>query len=235
MIKGITVVILAAGISRKMKSYDPRPSIKIYKGETLLDNQIKKIREIYKKPHIVVVTGFQEEKLLKRIKSKDITFVRNDEYQDTNSFKSLSLGLECNPNDNALLIHGDIYFNIETLKYISNIHYTDGSCILYDKKGQMNTNKIGVLSSGSFHLERMGYIHPNKWCHIAFFNGFEYRKLIELGRKKEYNKSHTFEVINQINENEGGRFYAHSPDLMRVIEIESIKDIESEAFKYIDK
>lgn len=235
MIKGITIVILAAGISRKMKSHDPRPSIKISRSETLLDNQIRKVRSVYKNPYIVVVTGFQEEKLLKRVKSKDIVFIRNDEYENTNSTRSLVIGIENNPNENALLIHGDIYFNTETLKYLSNIHYTEGSCIVYDKKDQMRKNKIGVLSNSSFSLERMGYIHKNKWCHIAFFNNFEYGKVIELGKKKEHDKSHTFELINQINETEGGHFYAHSPELMKIIEIESIKDTESEAFEYIDK
>jgi hypothetical protein len=79
-------------------------------------------------------------------------------------------------------------------------------------------------------LEHINYLHKNKWAQIAFFNKGEYNKLLKVNPGNRY----SFELINEINSNENSVFYCHSPNNMKLIEIECTKDLTSEKFKSIN-
>jgi choline kinase len=225
----ITVAILAAGIPKKMKSYGPTSLIKVDDDRILLDDQINKIRYIYKNANIVIVAGYEFQKIKRKLKSPKVELIENLHFDSTNSAHSLLLATKNNPVDNLLMIHGDILFNVDTLKYISNIHYSENSAILYDQNNMIKPNKPGILKN-QYVLEHINYLHKNKWAQIAFFNKGEYNKLLKVNPGNRY----SFELINEINSNENSVFYCHSPNNMKLIEIECTKDLTSEKFKSIN-
>lgn len=225
----ITVAILAAGTPKKMKSGGPISLVKTPDNKNLIDDQISKIRYIYRNPKIFVVTGYQHSKVINKFKNENVEIIYNENFEDTNSADSLSLCLQNNPNQNLLMIHGDMYFNIDTLRYISNIHYTENSAIIYDDRSMMKSSKPGILRN-NFRLEHMTYFHKEKWASICFFNNYEYKIL----KTVDTNKKYTFEIINQINEDSNSLFYCHNPRSMNIIEVECTKDLKSEQFKNIN-
>jgi NDP-sugar pyrophosphorylase family protein len=226
----ITVAILAAGAPKKMKSYGATSLLKVSDSRYLLEDQIAKIKYVYNGAKVVIIVGYENQKITKRVKSRGVDIIVNEDFDNNNSAYSLCKAAKLSDSHNLLAIHGDIYFNIDTLKYISNVHYSEESCILYDTKGQIKANKPGIIMCG-YKLEHINYLHKTKWAQIMFFNGREFIAL----NKIEPGKKYSFEVINEINELEGTSFCCHSPNAMKLIEVESTKDIQSEAFKNIDR
>lgn len=238
MKKKINIVILAAGISRRMKNYDPRSCLPVNETTILLDDQISKLREIYKNPNITVITGYKSERLILAMKSRGVNIIHNNNYENTNSFGSLSLFLKNSKvhktYGNCLIIPSDIFFNKKTIDYIANIHYSDSSCIIYDKENQMHKNKIGVLIDKS-KVCNLSFYHKLKWTGIVFFNESEYRAICGVSNKKNTEKKYIFEIINEIVGKSGISFHTHCPPLMKIIEIDSIRDAKSDKFKEINQ
>jgi choline kinase len=233
--KQINIVILAAGVSRRMKNYDPRSCIPVSETTILLDDQISKLRDVYKNPNISIITGFRSDKLILAMKSKNINVIYNEDYINTNSMGSLSLAIKRAKNQtNSLVIPCDIFFNKKTIEYIANIHYSEGSCLIYDNSSQLHKSKIGVLGDKS-KVCNLSFYHKDKWTGIVFFNGNEYKYLSSILDKKNYNKKYIFEIINEISLRTDMCFYTHCPPLMKIIEIDSIRDTRSEKFGEINK
>lgn len=228
---------MAAGISKRMKNYDPRPCLPINENTILIDDQISKFRQVYKNPKITVVTGHKSDKIVLNMKSTGITVVHNENFEATNSLGSVFCYLsskEALQIDNILVSPSDIFFNKQTIQYIANIHYSDGSCIVYDNNEQIHKNKIGALIDKS-KLCNMSYYHKKKWTGLVFFNKNEISVLRKSIEKVGYEKKYVFEIINEISSIPGMCFHAHCPPLMKIIEVDSIRDIKSERFANINK
>ena len=56
----IDIIIPCAGLGKRMKSYGPKPLIKIKDNKTILDNQLKIIKKFFPNPNIIMVCGFKE-------------------------------------------------------------------------------------------------------------------------------------------------------------------------------
>ena len=79
MINDICIIIPVAGLGKRMKAYGPKASIRIDKEETVLSRQIKILRNFFPKSKIIVVCGFQKEKIFEII-DKDIVCVTLSSY-----------------------------------------------------------------------------------------------------------------------------------------------------------
>ena len=107
----LTILIPAAGMGRRMKSYGPKCLINIG-GITILERQIKILLKLYPGSDIIVIAGFESDKIRKKIKTKyPVRIVNNHKYEDTNVLYSLSLGLQASINRNFLIVYGDLVFN----------------------------------------------------------------------------------------------------------------------------
>jgi hypothetical protein len=147
-------------------------------------------------------------------------------YESTNTFESLRLSVINNTKANILFMHGDLYFNQETL---SSMRY-DKSFLIVDTKNRISTSEVGITVVND-KATTLAYDLPTKWAQIAFLTGKEYEILesIFLKSSSAHKKMLSFEVINSIIER-GGSFVCWEPEDMQLLEIDSMKDISYENF-----
>ena len=216
---GICVAVLSAGNGSRIKSYEPRSLLKI-KGSYLLDHQIDTISESFDNPEIINVVGCHANRVIKKCK-KRIRIIENQLHEVSNSSESMRLAFNSTVNKNFLFMHGDLYFNTNTL----DIDYSS-SFVIIDTKNRFKDTEVG-LSTYNGTLTMMSYGLPTKWAQICFVTGNEYKILSSIFQKYETQdkKKLSFEIINMIIE-AGGEFRCYEPRGMNIKEIDRIKDIK---------
>lgn len=216
----IPVAILSAGISNKMKSYEPRSLLKI-EEEAVVEKQIHTIRNSID-GDILLVVGYKANKVIRKVANfENVRVIENQLYLDTNAVESIRLAVNNNPYERLLIMHGDIIFNIETLKDLTY----NKSFLLVDSQNRMQDREIGVNILGSYAAS-LSYDLKTKWCQIAYFCGKEYQHLKAICRKDSHDISRKlfFEIVNSVIDR-GGNFLCHEPIKMNIFEIDSMNDL----------
>jgi choline kinase len=215
----ITVAILSAGVGSRIKSYEPRSLLKIG-NKLLIEHQVNTINQCFEFPEIINVIGCHANKVIK--KTRGIArVVENQLHDSSNSSESLRLAVNNTLNENILFMHGDLYFNENTL----DVSY-DKSFIIVDKTNQIKENEVGATICNN-KLSILSYGLPTKWAQIAYFTAREFKILKSIFQKYEYQdkKRLSFEIINMVID-AGGNFECYEPKEMSIIEIDRIKDIK---------
>lgn len=218
--KNLTTAILSAGISHKMKSYEPRSLLKFNK-HTVIEHQIETIRSVID-GDIILVVGCKANKIIRKIQSlKNIRIVENQLFDITNAAESIRLAINNNPYKHILIMHGDIIFNTQTLK---GLDYSK-SCLLVDNSQQIQDREVGVTVNDGV-ASMLSYGLNTKWCQMCFFTGREYNQLKTLCRRDNSNIEGKlfFELINMIIEL-GGTFKCVEPPNMKIFEIDCMSDL----------
>ena len=121
-------VILAAGMSTRLRSLIPKPLVSLKDEKTILDYQIENIVKYTSFDNIYIVTGYKKEIIME--KYPDLIYVYNQAYAHTNTAKSILIALRKIKED-TIWMNGDIYFEGKVLEKLMNARY---SSILVDKK-----------------------------------------------------------------------------------------------------
>lgn len=216
-------IILNAGMSSRMKTYEPRATLKINE-KMLIEHQYDSL--IYHKFSVKTVVGFKGNKLVKKINHLPIEIDYNLQYEKTNNAQSLKIGFRPEYN-NLLVINGDILFNKETL----DVDYSK-SFVIIDNKQQIKDREIGAVSSNNL-LTNLSYGIKQKWCQIVFFTGEEFSLLHQVLYSTKVEKKLTFEIINQIIDM-GGTFNTYENPSMKISEIDCVKELNNEKNKSIN-
>jgi len=216
--KEICIIIPAAGVGRRMKSYGPKPLIKIDESKTILDNQIEVIDRTFKNYHIVMVCGFNADKLMDE-SPKQIIKIENELFESTNVVRSIGMGLRATDSEHVLIIYGDLVFNETAL---TSLDYSF-SCTSASS-GLMGENEVGCVINKRGYLEHMMYDLPLKWNQIIYLEGRELQQFKQLSWNKKNKKLFGFEIINKIIE-KNGRIKCVQNDKIKVIDIDTSKDI----------
>jgi|15BtaG_2_1085339.scaffolds.fasta_scaffold00006_40 choline kinase len=214
----IDIVIPAAGLGRRMKSYGPKPLIQIKNNTTILANQLKLFRKVLPASNIILVTGFDADRLMNNTPS-EIVKVENERYEDTNVVRSLGMGLRACKRD-VLVVYGDLVFNEYALR---TIDYNHSSILVGDEI--MGDKEVGCIVNKKGGLENMMYDLPVKWGQMGFFKGRELKLLKEFCWNPIYYSRFGFEAINHIVSN-GGKVAGCYDKKARVIDIDTNKDLE---------
>lgn len=215
----ISVVIPAAGAGKRMKSYGPKPLIKVG-NSTIINTQIATIKSHIPNCDIVLVCGFKAEKLMEETPD-NIIKIENECYEDTNVVRSIGMGLRASGNSPiVLVVYGDLVFNAEA---ISGLIF-DSSCVIIDQE-TMADEEVGCIVGQDGSLQNIMYELPNKWGQIAVFVGKELSMLKRLCWDKKNYKKFGFEVINSIID-KGGHFKCIQDEAIKVIDIDNSKDIK---------
>lgn len=210
----ISIIIPAAGFKSRIKRGIPICNVEIGK-KNLLDRQISCIEHCMSDYdyEIIVVGGFKSEKI--KIPPNKTKLVVNEDFLTTNVGTSLRIGCEHITGDSLLIIYGDLFLGINFLKYDFK-----HSCLFFNRK---NKNSIGgTINDG--HVNNLFYgLSPN-WSQVAYFKGSEFEIFTSLIQSKKYDKSFTFEIINDIIDY-GGLF---TPFITgkKCFDVDSNKDIK---------
>lgn len=215
----VSVIIPAAGMGRRMKSYGPKPLIKIG-NSTIIKNQVSLLQSYIPNSNIILVCGFRAEKLMNETPSH-ILKVENELYEQTNVVRSIAMGLRISGDcSKVMVVYGDLVFNSETLRSIS---FKESSIIVTDST--MGVDEVGcIIDESDQTLTNLMYDLPEKWGQISVFVNKELELLKQLCWDEKNNTKFGFEIINQILE-KGGKFKCVQNSKIKIVDIDSSKDI----------
>lgn len=219
--KDLCVVLLAAGAGKHTRSHGPKSTFLLPNTEALINYQIDTIKKILPIANIIVVCGYQSEKVFRLLeKYSDLSILENENFDDTSSVRSMSIALRACPKDRYLFINGDLVFSPETLSIINE----NKSAIIYEHGANQNKEEIGITYHSE--IEHLAYGLSPQWWPIIYINGKEdvaiFRKIV---CNKLNHRRLDFEIINDAI-NKGLSFKAVCPHNMLVTEIDYYKDIE---------
>jgi NDP-sugar pyrophosphorylase family protein len=217
----ISIIIPAAGLGSRMKSYGPKSLIKIKDSTTIIENQLRHIFKYFYKPQVILVTGFKSDKVRSSLSHRRIDIVENSGWDVNNVGYSIMLGMTKVKHKSVIIMNGDLVFNSWALKAPFGMY----SMLLVDKLGYMKDEEVGCLINDSKVINMM-YDLPQKWAQISYFTGkeLEILKYNLVACSDDYPFSFTFEIINDIIA-DGGEFFAYSPPRMKITDIDSSKDL----------
>jgi choline kinase len=218
MSSDLCIVIPTAGLGRRMKSFGPKALINLGDGRTVLRRQLDLLKARYPKADIVVVVGYDGDRVLKTLPA-GVRVVENERFEDTSVSRSISIGLRASVASKAIVVYGDLVFNRQTLDPLAS----DRSCVVVDSHGRLPDDGVGVTVDGGLAVH-FDYGLPTKFCHIMMLTGRELQMFRSIGSHREKQRLLGFEVLNEIIER-GGELYAVEHRDMSIVEIESSKDI----------
>ena len=215
--KLIHVIIPSAGIGKRMKSYGCKSLLNI-KNNKLIDIQINTINNVIPNKEIILITGFDSDRLIAN-SPNDIIKIENENYYQNNVSKSISIGLRATKDNNAILIiFGDVLLNTSALE---NLDFQQ-SCIIISE--HMGESEVGCNINNSGYLEHMMFDLKNKWGHILYLTNKELRIFKKIIWNKQNEKKFCFEIINEVL-SQNGKFKCIINKDIRVMDIDTSKDL----------
>lgn len=213
----ITIIIPAAGKGRRMKSYGPKPLIEI-KNKSIIDRQIKILRSVFRDPTFVIVCGFEADKVMDQTPDF-LVKLENENYEDTNVCRSLSIALRAVSTKRALIVYGDLVF---TKQAISEMDYNI-SCTSAGKDSSRE-GEVGCIIDDSGTLINMMYDLELKWNQILYLQGRELHMFKHECQNRRNSKRFSFEIINSIIE-QGAKIKCIVDKNIKVVDIDTSRDL----------
>tara|TARA_Y100000593_G_scaffold31962_1_gene62980 strand:- start:2492 stop:3193 length:702 start_codon:yes stop_codon:yes gene_type:complete len=213
----ITVIIAAAGAGRRMRSYGPKPLLTI-KGKTILSRQLEEIRAQFPKSNIVLVCGFEADKVMDQVQD-DIITLENESYQDTNITRSVSIALRALDSKRALILCGDLVFSKGALGILD---YDVSSIIV--SRDDRQSSEVGCIVNKSGDLVNMMYDLDLKWGQIIYLQDSILDKFKKLVFDRSNKKLFLFEIINRLID-KGCKIKCVEDDSIEIVDVDVSKDI----------
>ncbi|MGP9503132.1 phosphocholine cytidylyltransferase family protein [Specibacter sp. AOP5-B1-6] len=114
----VQAVILAAGMGTRLARPHPKPMTELDDGRTIMHQQLSNLQSTFgKKLRLSIVVGFKMEQIMEHV--PDVSFVYNENFDQTNTSKSLLKALRNSPKGGVLWMNGDVVFDpqiLETLR-----------------------------------------------------------------------------------------------------------------------
>lgn len=114
----IQTVILAAGMGTRLARPHPKPMTELSDGRTIMHQQLENLTTAFgEKLRVAIVVGFKMEQIMEHV--PDVSFVYNENFDQTNTSKSLLKALKNSPKGGVLWMNGDVVFDpqiLETLR-----------------------------------------------------------------------------------------------------------------------
>jgi choline kinase len=221
----LTIIIPAAGLGRRMKSYGPKALLEVSPRQTLLGRQLAVLKEHFPKADFVVVVGFEAERIVRTLPA-GIRVVENERYEETNVARSVHLALRASSCRAALVVYGDLVFSPGTFANLP----TGRSLVLIDVPNgegqtQLGDEEVGCTVVGT-QVTQFSYGLPTKWAQVLLLTGHELALFRKLAGAPERQKHFCFEVLNEVLER-GGKLLALQRPGMQLAEVDCSRDLET--------
>ncbi len=217
--KKVSVIIPCAGHNKKRGINYAKSLIHLASNEYLLERQIRLIRQQYKNPEIIIITGFQSEKIIPII-PKRIKIVENQHFEQTSVVKSIDMGLKVASYDETIIVYGDTVFNSFVLPKLEI-----NSSIVVDTVGQMKDDEVGlnIIDGQAIYFS---YGFKPKWANIIYIGKNDIDRFRDMVAAKESKRLFTFEILNKMID-KGCYIECIEPKNMKIIKIDTQKDVEA--------
>jgi choline kinase len=108
------VVILAAGMGSRLGRSLPKPLTELADGRTIMRQQFDNIEHAFgRNAAVTIVVGYKLEHIIEAF--PDASFVYNEQYDQTNTSKSLLRALQASQPGGVLWMNGDVVFDPRVL------------------------------------------------------------------------------------------------------------------------
>jgi choline kinase len=106
----VQVTILAAGMGTRLGRPFPKPLTRLATGQTIMEQQVANIRSVFGDDvRIMIVVGFKNDLVMEHM--PDAVFVYNENYDQTNTSKSLLKALRASHEGSVIWMNGDVVFD----------------------------------------------------------------------------------------------------------------------------
>lgn len=143
------IVILAAGIGSRLGNPLPKPLTILKSGKTIMQQQIDNLTAYFDIDNINIVVGFKKELIMEGF--PDITFIYNQNFDQTNTSKSLLKALKKNHAESVLWLNGDVVFDPEIINQLMQNILANKSFVC------VNNSKVGE-EEVKYLLDSKGFI-----------------------------------------------------------------------------
>lgn len=208
----ITFIILCA----KKSQYRGQGNVSLKDVDAnrlLIDIQIDTIKKNYKNNEIILVSGFEHDKLIKHIQNKDYKNIRvleNKTYKTSSILEGWRMALNISLNNDVYLIHGDRYFDDSCIKSPKVTH------IIIHKKDKRNYD-LGILHKEGRFIN-ISYGLPDVWSEILFISKKDIKKTKHIINDCKKRKIYTLEsFINQLSEEVKIQVIKKEPQSVRLL------------------
>ncbi|MGK9146617.1 phosphocholine cytidylyltransferase family protein [Plantibacter flavus] len=129
------VVILAAGMGSRLGRSLPKPLTELNDGRTIMQQQFDNIHHAFgASAKVTIVVGYKLEHIIEAF--PDASFVYNEQYDQTNTSKSLMRALAASQAGGVLWMNGDVVFDPAVLDRAAAMIAKDRSFVT------VNTSKV---------------------------------------------------------------------------------------------
>ena len=232
-IKGeISIVIPAAGMGRRMKSYGPKALVPLPSGKTnprtgeargenvtLIERQLNILIDCYPNAEIFIVVGFQAEKIRHQLKDYPVRFIYNPLHESTNVLYSLGLAFQAMISASAIIVYGDLIFNTNAVQNLRG-----DSKVIVDAYGHLSDDEVGLTIQDKQAMT-FAYGLKDKWAQIVYLTKKELLLFKEISIHPDTSQWFGYEALNHVIKH-GGNFEVIRPRTMQLIEIDQAKDLE---------
>ena len=129
------IVILAAGVGSRLGRSLPKPITELSDGRSIMQQQFDNIHHAFgPAAHVTIVVGYKLEHIIEAF--PDASFVYNEQYDQTNTSKSLMRALQASTPGGVLWMNGDVVFDPTALVRAAKMVARDKSFV------SVNTAKV---------------------------------------------------------------------------------------------
>ncbi len=145
------IVILAAGMGSRLGRSLPKPLTELSDGRSIMKQQFDNIHHAFgTSAKVTIVVGYKLEHIIEAFPTA--SFVYNEQYDQTNTSKSLMRALRASGQGGVLWMNGDVVFDPEALVRAAKMVAADRSFV------SVNTEKVSD-EEVKYTVDAEGYIN----------------------------------------------------------------------------
>lgn len=145
----VQAVILAAGMGTRLGRPWPKPLTPLSDGRTIMKQQMDNVLGAFDDVRITTVVGFKLELILEEF--PDVAYVYNENYDRTNTNRSLLKALRQSAPGGVLWMNGDVVFDARVLERVKDLIAAEQSFIC------VNTAVVGE-EEVKYTVDSDGYV-----------------------------------------------------------------------------
>jgi len=228
-------LILAAGMGKRLKDLtkDSAKCMVRVNGKTLIERMLTQLDQLNLE-RIAIVVGYKADGLISYIDTlhvkTPITFIKNENYSNTNNIYSLYLARDYLLEDDTLLLESDLVFSDDVLKRLINNPYPD-LALVAKYENWMDGTVVTLDSQNNI----TSFIEKK---HFNFNDIGQYYKTVNIYKfSKLFSKLYYVPFLKAYIESQGtNEYYEQVLKVLGVIEKTTLKAevLENEAWYEID-
>jgi L-glutamine-phosphate cytidylyltransferase len=144
------IIILAAGIGSRLGNPLPKPLTSLQSGKSIMQQQMDNLTAYFDEDNINVVVGFKKDLIMESF--PEAMFIYNQNFDITNTSKSLLKALKKHHREQVLWLNGDVVFDKEILKMLMPEIVANNSFVC------VNNQEVGE-EEVKYTLDNQGFIN----------------------------------------------------------------------------